>query len=87
MNSYKVTDEICRLFDEAIVASKCMKIAVSDTCDREAAIAFGLIDMEKQREAWALIYKLYPELTNVHCDYLHPEKEVRLSKGEICTIE
>jgi len=78
---YPVTEEIADLFLEAGAAKDCRNQAIDSIWGTRKAIKYGKICRSKEREAWELIWKLYPELGNKPLLYNYDSNEL-IIRGE-----
>jgi hypothetical protein len=74
---YFVTEEICDLFLESRSAMLCRDKAINSIWGTKRAIQYGKIYIQKEQQAWNLVYELYPGLLGCELEYVYKTKEVK----------
>jgi hypothetical protein len=69
-------EEIVELFDMAAAAKECRDICVRSLFRARRAIFYGKQDIKHRRQAWDLVYELYPDMKDATVTYT-PGKGVR----------
>jgi hypothetical protein len=77
-----VSQEISELFDEAEGARICRDKCVASVFKAKRAIWFARRDVECRRQAWALVYELWPETRRGEWYYDNRDRKLHRQDSE-----